>query len=118
MLKSERNKQEGHQVILLIYNNLRAVSKSIVMEITDPGQAGSAIAGKCNASAGTERMGALRHGRNPVGVSFREKANQSNLRFELPFGWPTLSSARDPIVPFSGFKNSKNRISRSRTNRR
>ena len=118
MLKSGGIKQEGPQVILLIYNNLQIISESVVMEITDRGQAGSASAGKCNASAGTERMGALRHGRNPVVVSFREKANQSNLRFELPFGWPTLSSARDPIVPFSGFKNSKNRISRSRTNRR
>ncbi|PYK99957.1 MAG: hypothetical protein DME32_11800 [Verrucomicrobia bacterium] len=57
MLKSERNKQEGHQVILLIYNNLRAVSKSIVMEITDPGQAGSAIAGKCNIPGGNGAHG-------------------------------------------------------------
>ena len=63
MLKSGGIKQEGPQVILLIYNNLQIISESVVMEITDRGQAGSAIAGKCNASAGTERMGALRHGR-------------------------------------------------------
>ena len=42
--------------------------------------------------AGTEPAGAVRHRRSPEGVSFREKANQSNLRFELPSSWPTLWS--------------------------
>ena len=63
MLKSERNKQEGHQVILLIYNNLRAVSKSIVMEITDPDKPGPRSHESAISRAGTKRMGALRHGR-------------------------------------------------------
>jgi hypothetical protein len=40
--------------------------------------------------AGMEPAGAVRHRRSPEGVSFREKANQSNLRFALPLSWPTL----------------------------
>src|SRR5205823_12577417 len=40
--------------------------------------------------AGMEPAGAERHGRSPVGVSFREKASQSNLRFALPLSWPTF----------------------------
>src|SRR4029077_14047670 len=37
-----------------------------------------------------ELAGAARHRRSPEGVSFREKANQSNLRSGLPLSWPTL----------------------------
>ena|SRR5437588_8422022 len=40
--------------------------------------------------AGMERAGAERHRRSPAGVSFREKANQSNLHSILPLSWPTL----------------------------
>ena len=40
--------------------------------------------------AGMEPAGAERHRRSPAGVSVREKANQSNLRFEPPLSWPTL----------------------------
>src|SRR5947208_8545823 len=40
--------------------------------------------------AGMEPAGAERHRRSPAGVSVRENANQSNLRFEPPLSWPTL----------------------------
>ena len=40
--------------------------------------------------AGMEPAGAERHRRSPAGVSFREIANQSNLRFALSLSWPTL----------------------------
>ena len=44
--------------------------------------------------AGMEPAGAERHRRSPPGVSFREKANQSNLRVELPLSCPLPGAMR------------------------
>jgi hypothetical protein len=38
--------------------------------------------------------GAVRHRRSPEGVSFREKAKQSNLRIELPLSYPLRGTMR------------------------
>jgi hypothetical protein len=53
-----------------------------------------------NVPGGNGARGSARHRRSPEGVSFREIANQSNLRFALSLSWPTLLSVRDLFVRF------------------